>query len=163
MSAKWMGILLIVFGIIAIALPPLGTLAIELTLGWILIVAGITEIAHAFRGGHSFSYLVFGIITLLTGGMMVFNPLKGVLTLTVLLIAWCLVRGITMILYAYRTGQRRGVQILGGLLSLLLGVLIWAHWPSSAAWAIGLLVGINMLSAGWLLIALSSAAKEPAA
>jgi len=92
--------------------------------------------------------LVLGGLTVVAGGIMVFSPLTGALTIVWLLVFWCFLRGIMQIITSFQMTVGRGLRLAGGILSVLLAVMIWGGWPSSAIWALGLLVGINLISAG---------------
>jgi uncharacterized membrane protein HdeD (DUF308 family) len=154
--SKWIGVLMIVFGVIAIIFPAVASAAVSAALGWILIVAGVVEIAYAFSGGRMLPNLVMGGITLVAGGIMAFSPLQGALTLAWLLVLWCFLRGIMQIITSFQLATGRGWLLASGILSVLLAVMIWRGWPSTALWALGLLVGLNLISAGAVIVKASS-------
>ncbi len=153
--SKWIGILLIIFGVIAIGSPVVASAAVSVMLGWLFIVAGIAEIAYAFTGGRMLANLVLGGLTVVAGGIMVFTPLQGALTLAWLLVFWCFLRGIMQIIVSFQMTVGRGWRLVGGILSVLLAVMIWRGWPDTALWALGLLVGLNMISAGVIIVSRS--------
>jgi uncharacterized membrane protein HdeD (DUF308 family) len=153
--SKWIGVLLIIFGVIAIGSPVVASAAVSVMLGWLFIVAGIAEIAYAFTGGRMLANLVLGGLTVVAGGIMVFSPLTGALTLVWLLVFWCFLRGIMQVFTSFQMTEGRGWRLVGGILSVLLAVMIWRGWPSTALWALGLLVGLNMISAGVIIVSRS--------
>ena len=158
----FLGIVLVVAGIAAICMPLVSSVAVELLIGWILLVSGLMQVIYSFssrRWGRFFMRLLAGLLYLVVGLMLVVHPLRGVLTLTFLLGMLFILEGVCKIVASIgnRAMPRWGSLLLSGILALIIGVIIWNGWPSSAAWAIGLLVGINVLFRGWALIALASA------
>jgi uncharacterized membrane protein HdeD (DUF308 family) len=150
---RWLrvtGVLGIIGGVAAIAVPAIASVTTTLFIGWILVYAGVVSGMHAFsmrrqpRGGLR---LFNAALTLLLGLLLVIFPRSGTLTLTLLLAAWFFASGALLLLSAMRRSGRPGAGLttLNGALSLLLGILIVADLPSSADWAIGLLVGINLV------------------
>ena len=154
--SKLIGVLMIVFGIIAIAAPVVSSAAIGVILGWLFIIAGIAEIAYAFAGGRMLAHLVLGGLTVVAGGIMVLSPLTGALTIVWLLVFWCFLRGIMQIFTSFQVANGRVWLLASGILSVLLAIMIWRGWPDTALWALGLLVGINLISAGVTIVSGSS-------
>jgi uncharacterized membrane protein HdeD (DUF308 family) len=164
---RWLlglGILLVVLGILLILAPVVGTLAIDLLVGWFLIFGGVAQVVQAFtvKAWRGFALaLASGILYAGVGVLLVFFPLAGAQALTFLLAAFLLIEGIVRIGMALRVrpDQGWGWLLFGGIVTVILAVMIWGHWPSSALWVIGLLVGINLLFSGWSLIMLANAAR----
>jgi uncharacterized membrane protein HdeD (DUF308 family) len=157
-----LGIILIITGCSAIGMPLVAGVAIELLIGWVLIVSGIMQSIYSFssRGWGKFSMrLMAGLLYLLAGVMLIAHPLRGVLTLTALLGLLFALEGLCKIIGSFQIREvaNWGWLFMSGFLSLLIGIIIWRQWPSSAVWAIGLLVGINILLRGWALIMLAIA------
>lgn len=156
----WMGVLLIVLGIAAIAAPAVSTIVVETWVAIILAFAGITKIIHAFqtrdRGGFVWE-LVLGILYIATGLMLFVYPLTGVLTLTLLLGSFLLAEGVFELILAFRLrSQPSWIWELGnGIVTLLLGLMIWFQWPFNAPWVIGTLVGVSVLFSGFSRVMLS--------
>jgi uncharacterized membrane protein HdeD (DUF308 family) len=163
------GIALIVLGIVAILLPPIATLAITIVLGWLFLISGVFGLYTSFmmRQAPGFWWsLISAALGIVVGLLLLVSPLQGALSLTLVLIAFFVVEGVASIMFALEhkrelTGQW-GWMLFSGLVDLLLAVLILTGLPSSAAWAIGLLVGINMIFGGWALVLLSLAARKAA-
>jgi uncharacterized membrane protein HdeD (DUF308 family) len=158
------GILMIILGVIAIGTPAVATIAVQIMLGWLLIIGGIAEGIHAFmaQGWRGFLLeLLSAILYLVVGVLLLVNPVAGALALTVVLAVFLIVEGIFKIIMALRVRDHRGWGWLlaSGILSAILGVLIWAQWPASGLWVIGLLVGIQLLFTGWALVMLALAAR----
>jgi len=159
-----LGVVFILLGIIALGAPYALTLAVDLMLGWILIICGIVSIVSAFLSrnwGKFFLILLSGIIFVIAGILLLANPLKGVLTLAILLAAFLLVEGIFKIIYAFqmKSTQNWGWVLFSGIISLILAILIWAQWPASLV-IIGLLVGFYILFSGISMVMLAIAARS---
>lgn len=169
LSRNWgwllaLGILMIVLGVFAIGAPVVATIAVQFALGWILVIGGIAEGIHAFmaQGWRGFLLeLLSAILYLVVGVLLLVNPVQGAIALTVVLAVFLIVEGIFKVIMAMRVRDHGGWGWLlaSGILSLILGVLIWAEWPASGLWIIGLLVGIQLLFTGWSLVMLAFAAR----
>lgn len=158
------GILMIILGMFAIGAPVVATVAVQIMLGWLLVIGGIAEGIHAFMAKDwrgFFLELLSAVLYLVVGVLLLVNPLLGAAALTLLLAAFLVVEGIFKVIMAMRVRDHRGWGWLlaSGVLSLILGVLIWAQWPASGLWIIGLLVGIQLLFTGWSLVMLALAAR----
>jgi uncharacterized membrane protein HdeD (DUF308 family) len=157
------GAICLITGALAIIVPIVATITTAIFIGWLLIVGGIVSGMHAWseRATGRFGWRMFNaVLTVVAGVLLVVLPLTGAITLTLLLTAWFLATGALMVFAAWRSRGEPGNGLLAvnAVASLLLGLLIAIDLPSSAAWAIGLLVGINLLFwgmralfAAWLL------------
>ncbi len=161
------GLLLAVCGAAAVifpALTALGTLAAVVVLGTVLIVAGIATIVAAFWAGKWSGVLVqilAGILYLVVGFMITEKPLESAMTLTLFVATLFIVVGGFRILAALMVRfPYWGWTLLNGIVTFLVGVIIYRHFPQSAIWVIGLLVGLEMLFHGWTWIMLSLAIKR---
>lgn len=158
-----LGIVLIILGCVAIVFPLITAIAVKVFLGWVFLIGGIIQIVHAFSAkqwsGFLWSLLV-GLLYVVVGAWLAFFPLTGILTLTLLIAAMFIVEGIIEVVMAFRMRPLEGWgwALVSGIAALVVGILIFAQFPSSAVWAIGLLVGINMISSGWSFVFLASAA-----
>lgn len=161
------GIVLVVLGLIAIVVPPIATLAVELLVGWLFLLSGILGLITTFwmRNAPGFWWsLLSAVIGIAAGVVLLVWPLSGVLSLTLVLIVFFTIEGIASIMYALDhkrelTG-RWGFMLASGIIDLALAVIILTGLPGSAAWAIGLLVGINLVFGGAALIAMALHARE---
>ena len=148
------GVVMIVLGLLAVALPNIATLAIAILIGWLFLIGGVVRVLSVWqaRSAPGFGWsLVTALLAIALGLILVLRPLEGVLTLTMVLIALFVVEGIAAILIAleFRRHIRQwGWTLFNGIVDLVLAWLIFQGWPSTAAWAIGLLVGINMMFLG---------------
>jgi len=161
------GILCSIVGAYSIVVPIVASISVAVLVGWALLVAGIIQFAHVLRRELHWSWTVawnvlISLLTIAAGVWILLAPLTGAITLTVVLVAWFWAIGITRLLAWWRMRhiERSWVVGLNGAVSLLLGILIWADLPSSATWAIGLLVGIELLFAGIGLIMTALAGRR---
>jgi uncharacterized membrane protein HdeD (DUF308 family) len=159
------GILAIVVGCIAILVPAVAAVGTAIFIGWILVIAGAFLVAAAFSA-HSIGTVVLRLIwaalTVIVGAWLIVEPHNGTLTLTLVLGIYFLFMGLTRIAVALiaRGQQNAGLVGLSGVCGLLIGVLVLAKFPSSADWAIGLLVGIDLIFAGWTLTSVALVGRD---
>jgi len=163
------GIILVVLGVAAIVIPPIATLAVELLFGWLFLISGIVGAITTFmmRRAPGFWWsLVSGILAIAVGVVMLLSPLSGVLTLTLLLITFFIIEGVVSIMFALEHKRelsgRWGWMLASGIIDLILAAIIIEGLPGTAAWALGLLVGINMVFGGTALIGMALHAREVA-
>lgn len=162
-----LGVLTIVLGVLALGSPLVAGVAVARVAGFLLIAGGLMRSFLAFKAG-SFGkgVLAFGIgvLTLLAGVLLAAQPLRGLPTLTLILAVYFVVDGLSEIAVAFQAKPNEGWGwlLFGGVISLGLGLMIWRQWPLSGAWAIGTLVGIKLVFAGWAEIALAAAGRAAA-
>ena len=159
-----LGAVMIIVGFVAIGSPFAFTIAANILVGWILVFTGVAELTHAFscQGWGGFLWeLLIGALTAAVGLMLVFYPLAGAVTLTLMLAIWFIVGGIMKLIMGFQLRPAPGSEliIMGGALGLLLGGMIYSEWPSSAVWVIGTLVGINLIFDGWGMVGHAAAVK----
>jgi uncharacterized membrane protein HdeD (DUF308 family) len=163
------GIVLVILGFVAIAVPPLATLAVAILIGWLFLISGVAGLIMTFmtRGAPGFWWSLFSALLGIAAGLvLLISPVAGAVSLTYLLIAFFTIEGILTIMFALDHKRdlsgRWGWMLASGIVDLVLAVMILAGLPSSAAWAIGLLVGINMLFGGTSMIAMALHARSSA-
>jgi len=163
------GVLLLVLGIVAVVIPPLATLAVTILFGWLFLISGIMGLVTSFwmRAAPGFWWsLISGALGVLVGGMLLAQPATAAFSLTILLIAFFVVEGIVSIMFALdhkrELSGQWGWMLMSGVVDLVLSVLLIAGLPGTAAWALGLLVGINMVFGGMALIAMALNARKAA-
>jgi uncharacterized membrane protein HdeD (DUF308 family) len=164
------GIVLVVLGIAAILVPVLATITFTIFIGWLFLISGIVGLAttlwmHQRVPGFWWS-LLSAIIGIAAGIVLLIWPITGSLSLTLVLSAFFIVEGVASIMYAIehrnQLSGRWGWMLVSGIIDLVLAGIIIAGLPGTALWAIGLLVGINLLFGGVALIGMALAAREPA-
>src|ERR1700720_3652291 len=145
------GIVLVILGLAAVMLPLIATLATAILVGWVFLLSGIIGLAATFRMRHAPGFwwsLLSGIIGIAAGIVLLRWPLSGALSLTLVLTIFLVLEGVVSIMFALEHKRelsgRWGMMLLSGLVDLLLAGMIFAGLPGTAAWAIGLLVGINI-------------------
>lgn len=164
------GVVLVVLGATAIVLPPLATLAVTIILGWLFLVSGVMGLFTTFWMRHAPGFwwaLLSAVLGIVVGFMLLATPLTGAFSLTIVLVAFFVIEGIATIMFALDhkrelTG-RWGWMLVSGIIDLGLAAIIYAGLPGTAAWALGLLVGVNMLFGGSALIAIALHARKATA
>jgi uncharacterized membrane protein HdeD (DUF308 family) len=159
------GVLAIVVGCIAIVVPAVASVGTAIFIGWVLLVAGGFLVAAAFSApsiGTVILRLIWALLTVIVGIWLIVEPHNGTLTLTLVLGLYFVFMGLTRIAVAFaaRGQQNAGLVGLSGVAGLIVGILILAKFPSSADWAIGLLVGIDLIFAGWTLTSVALVGKD---
>ena len=171
MKAHWLaflasGVVMVGLGVLAVILPNVSSLGVELVVGWLLLIGGFVRAVHLMTKGHPSGYwwsVLGAVAAIVLGACLIFMPLQGVITLAVVLAALFAIEGIAAIFGAFDV-RRRGAQsvwlIVSGIINLGLAVLICLQWPSSAVWIVGLYAGINLIFIGIPLIATALAARH---
>jgi len=163
------GIILVLLGVVAIVVPPIATIAFTFVIGWVFLFGGAAGLFTTFYIGRAPGFwwsLISALIGIAAGVILLARPITGALSLTLVLIAFFVVEGIASIFYAIehrnQLSGRWGWMLVSGIVDLILAAIILSGLPETAVWAIGLLVGINMLFGGSALIAMALAARNPA-
>jgi uncharacterized membrane protein HdeD (DUF308 family) len=161
------GILLVIFGLAAMIVPPLASLAVTIFLGWLFLISGIAGLALTFWARQMPGFwwsLISAVLAIVAGIVLLAQPVQGTLTLTIVVGAYFLAEGVATIMYALEhrreLSQRWSWLLVAGIMDLLIAAIIIAGLPGSALWAIGLLVGINLLFGGASLIGMALAARN---
>ena len=161
------GIILVILGLAAIAIPSIATLAVEILVGWLFLISGIAGWITTFGMGRVPGFwwsLVSAILGIAAGIMLLLRPLSGVLSLTLVLIVFFVIEGVASMMFALEHKRelsgRWGWMLASGIIDLILAAIIFVGLPGTAAWAIGLVVGINMVFGGLALIAMALHARE---
>jgi uncharacterized membrane protein HdeD (DUF308 family) len=161
------GIILLILGVLAIMLPPFATLAVTIIFGWILLASGLIGWITTFaaRGAPGFWWsLLSALLATAAGLILLIQPVGGAVSLTLLLIAFFAIEGVVSIMYALE--HRRELSgrwewmLISGLIDLVLAAIIFMGLPGTAAWALGVLVGVNLIFGGSALIAMAVHARR---
>jgi uncharacterized membrane protein HdeD (DUF308 family) len=168
--SMFLSIVLIILGILAILLPVEMSLGVVIVVCWLLMIGAVVHVIDAFKGSgtwHMIWQLTVGVIYFATGLYLRFHLGIGVATLTFALIIFFVVQGLADIFIYFRirnTGSY-GSLLFHGIVTLILGLMIWRHWPSGSLWVIGTLVGINLMMTGttrlMMTLAVRRALKAP--
>jgi uncharacterized membrane protein HdeD (DUF308 family) len=159
------GVLTIVLGVFAMGAPLVTGLALAVLIGISLVAAGLMQSIYAFQAGSigkGVLRLLFGGVTVLAGLTIAGQPGIALATLTLILAIYFVVDGVTTLIAstAVTGGQGKGLIIFNGIVTLVLGIMIWRGWPVSGAWAIGILVGIRLIFSGMTMMALGAVGRE---
>jgi uncharacterized membrane protein HdeD (DUF308 family) len=163
-----LSVLMIVAGLLAIALPQLAGIAVNILVAWLLIFVGVVHLVFAWHTrstGGIFWQLLLGALDIFIGGYLLFRPVAGLATLTLALAIYLFVQGVLELILSFQVRPMPGAGWLAfdGIITIILGVLIWRTWPSSTEWAIGTLVGISMVFSGFSRLMVSLAARRAVA
>jgi uncharacterized membrane protein HdeD (DUF308 family) len=158
-------VFMILAGLVAIIIPPIAGIAVTVLVGWLLVVSGGF---HLFYGWHIRSKgslvweLVVGVVYILAGIFLLVHPVAGLATLTLALAIYLTAEGVVELILSFRLRPHPGWGwlLFDGILTLLVAIMIWRTWPSSAPWIIGTLVGISMLFSGTSRLMLSMSARR---
>jgi uncharacterized membrane protein HdeD (DUF308 family) len=166
-SILW-GVSLIGLGMLSIALPFAAAIAVNVLVAWLIVLAGIVHLVVAFHtreAGSVIWRLLVGLAYLCFGGYLFARPASGVASLTLLLASLFLVEGVFNIVLYFRApaSLRSNWFLLDGIVTLLLGAMIYMQWPSSSAWAIGTLVGVSLIFSGVTRVMVSLTVRKAAA
>jgi len=162
-----LGVIEIIAGFLAVGSPLIAGLAVTIVVGAMLVISGTVRLIGVFKaasfGAGTLAFLA-GVLALVVGLIIVAHPGLGLTTLTLILTAYLFGDGVSRVIVGFKVKPQKGWGwvVFGGLMSVLLGILIGRQWPLSGDWAIGTLVGINMIFAGWSAIGLGSGARAVA-
>jgi len=164
LSLLW-GVLLICLGVLAIGSPMLAAVAVNAFVAWLIVLAGVVHLIVAFHtreAGSVIWRLLVGLAYICFGGYLIARPAMGVASLTLVLASLFLVEGILNIVLFFRARSimRSGWILFDGIVTLLLGLMIYMQWPSSSAWAIGTLVGVSLIFSGVTRVMVSLAVRK---
>ena len=161
------GIVLVVLGILAVVIPVVATIAVTIFLGWLFLISGIVGLVTTFWARHAPGFwwsLLSAALAIAAGLVLLAWPVSGAVSLTLLLIVFFTIEGVLTLMYALEHKKelsgRWGWMIVSGVIDLILAAIILAGLPGTAEWALGLLVGINMLFGGAAMIAMALHARS---
>jgi len=160
------GILMLICGFLAIALPFVSGIGVAIVIGWVLLATGVWHLLFGFRSGSGIGgflwQLLLAIVYGAAGLMLLFYPLAGLAWLTLVLATFLLIEAaLEFVLYFnIRRRVNAGWVLFDAMITLLLGILIWARWPFSSVWAIGTLIGVSLIFSGISRLMLSSAVSR---
>ncbi len=161
------GVLAIILGLLTIAMPALAGTSVLIILGVLVLAAGIARIIWAFGSGTVGKGIVMfaiGLLTALCGVSLIANPLFASGLLSIFLAVYLVVDGLTEIVAGLKRkpGSGWGWLLVGGIVSILLGVMLWKQFPLSGIWAIGVLLGIKLCFIGLIMITAGTTVRRAA-
>ena len=160
----FVGILMVILGTIALFIMPAATIGTALVLGWLLVISGVIEMVHAFRvrrWGGLFLHLIGGVLGILVGLLVVTHPVAGAVAWTLLFASFFTVIGVFRLIAAISLKfPNWGWAVFDGIVTLGLGILLWADWPSSGVWFLGLAVGVSLILRGWSYVMFALAIRN---
>ncbi|HWF84915.1 MAG TPA: DUF308 domain-containing protein [Vicinamibacterales bacterium] len=170
-STTWsivLSVLMIAAGVLAIFVPVIAGVAVTALVGWLLIFSGLLHLAFAWRGGRASAVLweiLLGVVYGAIGFYMLARPVAGLASLTLAIAIYLLFEGGLELALSFqlRPAPGSGWLLVDGIITLVLAVMIWGTWPSSAVWVVGTLVGISMFFSGITRLMLSMAVRRIAA
>jgi uncharacterized membrane protein HdeD (DUF308 family) len=161
------GAIMIVLGVLAVAAPVMATIAVDIYVGWLFLISGVIGLVAMFSTRDVPGFLwtfVTALLSVVVGGLLLWKPIEGVVSLTIVLTAFFIVEGIFQAAAAliYRDGMPGswGWLLVSGLADLALAAIIIMGWPATAVWMLGLLVGVNLLTSGWAVVMVALGARD---
>jgi len=161
------GVIMIILGILAIVAPVVATVVVDLFVGWLFLISGVAGLIAIFSAHDIPAFLwtlVTAALSLAVGVLLIWRPAAGEMSLTLLLIAFFVAEGVFQIVtsVAYRDimAGTWGWMLASGISDLALAVIIIIGWPISAAWAIGVIVGVNLITSGWGIVMVAVAGRK---
>jgi uncharacterized membrane protein HdeD (DUF308 family) len=160
-----LSVLMIAAGVLAICVPMIAGVAVTAIVGWLLVLSGLLHVGFAWRAGRASSVvweILLGILYGVIGLYIVANPVAGLASLTLAIAFYLLIEGILEFALSFRLrpAPGSGWLLVDGVVTLILAVMIWSTWPSSAAWVVGTLIGISMFFSGITRLMLSLAVRR---
>jgi uncharacterized membrane protein HdeD (DUF308 family) len=172
LTAHWklflfQGVIMIILGVVAMAAPVAATMVVDIYIGWVFLISGVVGLVAMFSARDIPAFLwtlVTAALSVAIGVMLIWKPVEGALSLTIVLTAFFIAEGVFQIVtsIAYRDviGNSWGWMLVSGISDLALAAIIIIGWPVTAAWAIGLLVGINLITSGWAIVMMAVAGRK---
>jgi len=161
------GVVMVVLGVLAFAVPVAATIAVEIYIGCLLLISGIVGLIALFSAKDMPAFLwslITAALSAAVGALLILKPAEGALSLTLLLTAFFVVEGVFQVVtsVAYRgvIGRSWGWMMVSGVADLLLAAIIIFGWPTTAFWALGLVVGINLITSGWAIVMAAYAGRS---
>lgn len=160
-----LSVLMIIAGILAIASPYYAGLAITVVVGWLLLISAVLHLVYAFRGGRATAVvweILLAIVYALIGFYILANPRIGLASLTFAIAFYLFVEAILEFALSYQLRNESGAgwMLVDGIITMILAFLIWANWPNSSVWAVGIIVGVSMLFSGITRVMITSTVRR---
>jgi uncharacterized membrane protein HdeD (DUF308 family) len=161
------GVLMIILGVLAVAAPAFATLTVDIYLGWLFLISGVLGLIALFSASNVPRFLwalVTAVLSIVVGGVLLWKPAEGAVSLTIVLTSFFIVEGLfqaaAALIYRDAIPSTWGWLLASGIADLALAAIIIAGWPGTAAWTLGLLVGVNLLTTGWAVVMVALGARD---
>jgi uncharacterized membrane protein HdeD (DUF308 family) len=161
------GVIMVLLGIAAVIWPQISSLAVDVYVGWLFLLSGVVGLATMFFAPNATGFLwslLTGALALFAGVLLLWHPVEGVVSLTLVLVAFFVAEGVSQIAaaFAYRSAfpESWGWMLVSGIADLVLAGVIIAGWPGSLSWALGLIVGVNLVTSGLAIVMVAVAARN---
>ncbi len=161
------GVIMILLGALAVAAPALATIAVDIYVGWLFLISGTIGFVAMFSArdiSGFFWTFATALLSVVVGALLIWTPVEGALSLTVVLTAFFIMEGVLQaaasLVYRRTVPESWGWMFASGLADLALAAIIIAGWPGSAAWTLGLIVGVNLVTSGWAIVMMALAARS---
>lgn len=161
------GVIMVILGILAIIWPGIATIAVDFYIGWLFLISGIVGLVAMFWSENAAAFfwtLITAALSLVVGILLLWKPGAGAASLTIVLIAFFIAEGLfqTVGSISYRNiiPHTWGWLLASGIADLLLAALLIAGWPNTVGWALGLIVGVNLITSGWAAVMMALAVKD---
>jgi uncharacterized membrane protein HdeD (DUF308 family) len=161
------GAVMIVLGVLAICAPVAATFAVDIYVGWLLLISGVMGLIAIVSTHHVHAFLwslITAALSVVIGVLLILKPVQGAISLTAVLTAFFIAEGIFQT--AVAIASRRVMagtwvwMLMSGIADLVLAAIIIDGWPGTAIWALGLLVGVNLLTSGWAIVVAALAGRR---
>lgn len=161
------GVAMIILGVLALVAPVQATIAVDFYFGWLFLISGIIGLVAMFSAKDIPAFLwslIVAALSIVAGALLLWKPATGAMSLTLILTAFFIAEGViqtvTSIAYRDMFAGSWGWMLLSGLSDLALAAIIISGWPATGSWALGLIVGINLITSGWAIVMIALAARE---
>jgi uncharacterized membrane protein HdeD (DUF308 family) len=161
------GLIMLLLGIAAVIWPQISSLTVDVYVGWLFLLSGVVGLAMMFFAPNATGFLwslLTGALALFAGVLLLWHPVEGVVSLTLVLVAFFIAEGVSQIAaaFVYRSAfpESWGWMLVSGIVDLALAGVIIAGWPGSFSWALGLIVGVNLITSGLAIIMVGAAARK---
>ena len=163
------GVVMVILGILAVCAPVAASIAVAIYVGWLLLISGVIGLVATLSTHHVHAFLwslITAALSVVIGILLVLMPVQGAVSLTIVLTAFFIAEGVFQATVAIASRQvLSGTwvwMLLSGIADLVLAAIIIEGWPGTAIWALGLLVGINLLTSGWAVVVAAIAGRRMA-
>jgi len=161
------GVIMMVLGVLAIIWPQISTLAVDIYLGWMFLLSGLVGLVTMFLAPNVEAFLwslLTAALSLFVGVLLLWHPVEGAVSLTLVLVAFFIVEVIVQIAAAIKDRDAFpdswGWMVMSGIVDLVLAVALISGWPGTASWALGLIVGVNLITSGLAITMVAIASRH---